>query len=379
MPANPTHQGLEAQGRNWDLADAKEYVEKYGLLIIGQTYTTDDGKSRFVIRLEEGRLSPRMGFGLNGTAIIDWGDGSDTTTLTGANVNTVYYTQNHTYPSAGEYTISVEVSGEAKIFGNNKGTYLLSNANTNKTYYNSMYSSSLLYCFLSNIALDQYAFYLCCSMQSICISKYIVSIPNYAFSHCVSMNNIIVPNTVSVFGVSAFEECFSLTCLTIPNSVTFIANYSFTSDYSLQRLCLPESITYIGNYICSGCQSLHSILIPKSVTSLGSETVSLCISLRQILISDGITYISSYFAQSCYSLSYVIIPSTITLIDSYAFTNCYGLGLIKFESQIPPTIRSGVWDGIQTDCKILVPQGTIEAYKAAPNMPNPSTYTYEEY
>ena len=49
MPANPTHQGLTAQGWNWVLADAKSYVNKYGGLIIGQNYITDDGKTRLYV------------------------------------------------------------------------------------------------------------------------------------------------------------------------------------------------------------------------------------------------------------------------------------------------------------------------------------------
>lgn len=73
MPANPTHTGLTSQGWNWSFSDAKQYVSDYGKLNIGQMYITDDGKTRAVIQLEEGRLSPTLGLGLNGTATIDWG------------------------------------------------------------------------------------------------------------------------------------------------------------------------------------------------------------------------------------------------------------------------------------------------------------------
>lgn len=58
MPANPTHEGLTAQGWNWSLIDAKNYVNKYGKLNIGQMYITSDGKTRLYITLSEGRTSP---------------------------------------------------------------------------------------------------------------------------------------------------------------------------------------------------------------------------------------------------------------------------------------------------------------------------------
>ena len=41
MPANPSHSGLTAQGWNWTLADAKEFVGKYGLLHIKRKFKQD--------------------------------------------------------------------------------------------------------------------------------------------------------------------------------------------------------------------------------------------------------------------------------------------------------------------------------------------------
>lgn len=38
MPSNPTHEGLTAQGWNWTLSDAKDGVNSYGKLDIGQYF-----------------------------------------------------------------------------------------------------------------------------------------------------------------------------------------------------------------------------------------------------------------------------------------------------------------------------------------------------
>jgi hypothetical protein len=139
LPANPTHSGLTAQGWNWTLVAAKTNVMNYGgPLTIGQLYTTSDGKTRIYVHLDEGCTSPYLGLAPNGTVIVDWGDGSATTSLTGTSLSVTKWTPMHTYPRAGGYVITLTVSsGSASILGTanaNGGCPLLrgitSNSNT---------------------------------------------------------------------------------------------------------------------------------------------------------------------------------------------------------------------------------------------------------
>ena len=79
LPPNPKHDGLTAQGWNWDLADAKEYVADYGMHIIGQSYITDDGKTRFYIDLSM-LISPTITMNIyqsvSAGVTVSWGDGA---------------------------------------------------------------------------------------------------------------------------------------------------------------------------------------------------------------------------------------------------------------------------------------------------------------
>lgn len=81
MPPLPRQQGLICQEWNWSYEDAIEYVTEYGVLDVGATYITDDGKTRLYIRIAaEGRMDVPLYFQqtvANGV-IIDWGDGSAT-------------------------------------------------------------------------------------------------------------------------------------------------------------------------------------------------------------------------------------------------------------------------------------------------------------
>lgn len=138
MPANPTHDGLTAQGWNWSLANAKAYVAKYGKLNIGQMYITDDGKTRIYIHLEEGRTSPVLGVCPNGTVDIDWGDGTTHDTLTGSDISTAVYTSAHSYAAPGDYVIQLTVTGSMGFGGNGLLVYASGSDNRNYVYKNAI-------------------------------------------------------------------------------------------------------------------------------------------------------------------------------------------------------------------------------------------------
>ena len=357
LPANPTHEGLTAQGWNWSLVAAKAYVAEYGTLDIGQMYITADGKTRIHIKLKEGRLKPRLGLGINGSAVVDWGDNSQTDTMTGSDLTTAVY-QEHEYSAPGEYTISIAVTGEIAFLGDmTNGSRLVTktggDVNTKKVYLSSIKSIELG----SNI-----------------------NIKNYAFKYCYSIASITIPSSVTRISSGAFSGCYSLASVTIPSSVTRIADYAFYSCFSLTSVTIPSSITDIIQFTFENCYSLTSVTIPSSVTKIDNSTFYNCYSLKSITIPSSVTSIGNEAFYTCYSLTSITIPSSVTSIGTSAFNCCYGLGFIKFISSTPATVSSSsVWYNVPTDCIIYVPQGSLSAYTSASNYPSSSTYTYVEY
>ena len=109
MPPLPTQKGLICQEWNWSYEDAAVYVAEYGVLDVGATYITDDGKTRLYIRIpSEGRMDVPLYISQSvaNSVVIDWGDGGATETLgvTGrANIT-------HRYASVGDYMISLDVA-----------------------------------------------------------------------------------------------------------------------------------------------------------------------------------------------------------------------------------------------------------------------------
>lgn len=355
LPANPTHTGLTSQGWNWTLADAKTYVAAYGNLDVGQMYVTDDGKTRIYIRLEQGRLAPYFGLAVNGTATIDWGDGSTASIVTGDSTSTLINTQ-HVYSEPGDYVIAVSVNGSASLLGIRNGSQILWKnsqvANENRCYQNSIQRVEL------GIGIDigDSAFSNCYSLTSITLSSGVIRISNNAFFNCRSLTSITLPNSVTSIGDSAFYDCYSLTSIMLPNSATSIFDHAFDNCSSLTSITLPSGVTSISNYAFYSCYSLASIMLPS-----------------------GVTRINSYAFSDCRSLASITIPSGVTSISSRVFYNCTSFGEIHFKPSTPPTVSSSdAFTGIPTDCIIYVPTGKLTAYTSASKYPSSSTYTYRE-
>ena len=169
-----------------------------------------DGKTRLFIRLEEGRLNPQLGLGINGSVDVDWGDGTEHGTLTGSNVSTTVY-KTHTYAQAGDYIITLTVTGSMQFNGTSGYGYILGkqggNNNTNRVYLN--------------------------ALQMLYIGDNITSIGSNAFQNCSSLTSVSIPEGVTSIGSSAFSGCSSLTSVSIPEGVTSISSSAFSSCYGL--------------------------------------------------------------------------------------------------------------------------------------------------
>ena len=249
LPANPSHDGLTAQGWNWSLSDAKTYVAKYGALNVGQMYITSDEKTRIKIKLEDGRTQPVLGLGINGTVDVDWGDGTARGTMTGSNISTLVQLQ-HVYASAGEYTIVLGVTGSISFLGDSTYKSMLmakagvtsDTANESKVYQS--------------------------SIQEICIGSGVTSIGASAFYNCYSLASVTIPDSVTSIGESTFSYCYLLATVTIPDSVTSIGDRAFSNCYLLAYVTIPYGVTSIRNRVFVNCNSLASVTIPDSVTSI---------------------------------------------------------------------------------------------------------------
>lgn len=256
MPINPAHEGLTAQGWNWSLSDAKTYVANYGKLNIGQSYITSDGKTRLYISLHEGRLSPQLGLGINGSVDVDWGDGSEHETMTGSDVNTAVYKE-HKYAREGNYIIALTVTGKASIIepvSYSSYSCLLNKVggdhNTGRTYLNSLIKIEIG----DNVSIARSAFTNCFSLTSITIPNAITSISSSAFQNCYGLGIIdILPiSAPTVSNIDAWKG-ISTDCL------VFIPYTSPTSYLTASNYPSPSTYTYLGYNTFANGEELPTI------------------------------------------------------------------------------------------------------------------------
>ena len=243
LPANPSHTGLMSQGWNWTLADAQTYVATYGKLDVGQMYVTDDGKTRIYIRLEQGRLAPYFGLAVNGTATIEWGDGSTASIVTGDSTSTLINTQ-HIYSAPGDYVITIAINGSASLLGSSIssiGSQILwknsQTTNENRCYQNSIQRVELG----DGISIDNNTFRGCYSLTNITIPSGVTSIGGSAFSSCVGLSEIhfkpSTPPTVS--SSNAFTSIPTDCIIYVPTgkltAYTSASNYPSSNTYTYRE------------------------------------------------------------------------------------------------------------------------------------------------
>jgi len=194
------------------------------------------------------------------TISVDWGDGTSenaTTTTVGAKTFT------HAYPAIGDYTASVDSTGDYYPYGLSTAINMFALA-INYTCTGARLGTRCT-------SIGNYAFYKCYSLTSILISDSVTSIGDQAFRNCHSLTSIIIPDGVTSIGDYAFIYCIGLTSETIPDGVTSIGTYAFYGCYSLTSITIPDSVTSINTNAFIGCTSIKKYtMLPVSPPTLSS-------------------------------------------------------------------------------------------------------------
>lgn len=359
MPQNPTHDGLISQGWNWTLSGAKNHLATYDYLDIGQLYITDDGATRIYVDLDDANsLSPSVMVAINGSMVIDWGDGS-TSNVSGTNINTEIATQ-HTYASTGNYVVRLipqTVSTAIRLRGTTAGGSNLFRISENASMQNVRYLSKIYKIELgSNIELNY-----------------------YAFSYMLRLKSITMPLNQKASSLSALiYNCSSLRHISLPNFEGAYTEFSNIagSCTSLQSIAVAENLD-LALSTFPLCYSLNRF--PFAMRTNGS-TFNNALSLKEAFISSNSTEIGSVTFRLCYSLSKIHIPSGITSIGANAFNSCLSMRKYDFTklSQVPTLSNTNAFGSIQSDCKIVVPDSLYDTWIIATNWSNYASYIVKE-
>lgn len=369
LPSNPSHTGLTAQGWNWTLSDAKTRVASVGFLDIGQMYTPTSGKTEIDISLPAGYLAPYIYFAVNGTAVVEWGDGNSNT-VTGTSETANKFTQ-HIYAAAGDYTIKIAVTGTL-VF-------------TTSNYYGSVLSETG-----STSRLGTYTAFI----KAIRVGPN-VKIGTNGFSRTSTIDYITLPSNLAGLGTYAFTYS-AIRFLTIPTSVSSVPNYCFNYAYHLQYVAIGKdtsSSTSSGFGYCASLQRLYLTKIPEScarestllqqlvfdssVTSIGNFAFYNCRNLGNVTLPSSLTTIGNSAFASCASMTEITIPATVTSLGNSVFSNAYSLRDIHVKPTTPPTLGTSTFSLVAGN-KIYVPTGHLSDYQTASGWSTYASYMEEE-
>lgn len=367
MPANPTHEGLTAQGWNWTLADAQAWVTKYSAYVkldIGQLYVTSDDKIRIVCEFTDGLLNPYFRYKASvDNCVIDWGDGT-TSTVNAAPYGNIL----HTYNRAGRYTITYDANMQfIQNVHSSRNQIVYDGTNVgNNTGTNIILSDAYTNCIKEIYTNSSYAYYP--------ISLY-----------CWGLEKIAVSKTSGVTGARGSH----LKCLVPSQHLTititddkFIKTICYTADIGANGL---KNTPYNKPIVISSLSATHALdgsMIPYVYYDyvIVREYFSSNSRLERIQLSEKVSTIDTRAFDDSQYLSYIEIGANVTSINGYAFNGCTSLTSIKFLGSTPPTVaNANAWNNVPTTCKIYVPTGSLSAYTSASNYPDLNTYTYVEY
>ena len=369
MPNAPSHTGLACQGWNWTLTQAQNFVMQYGVADIGAMYETDDGKSRFYIHIANNLLLTTTIYwhqSITNGVIVDWGDGSNTITVSG----TDNVSASHTYPAPGYYTITMEraSSGVVLYFGtNSEGTCSFMGPV-------GMANSPEL-CKLEKAEIGS-------------LNNY--SLGKGAFEDCFHLETITIPNGyITTLNNSTFRGTQCLKHITIPANLNIISDSVFITNidwegYScaLQSISFPP-ICYIGYSSIYALVNIKRIIYPQPDSthkSLNGWQIASCHSLTQIIIPEGYEYFGESFFHFDLALTQITLPSTINTIADNSIKQCNNLKELHLKPTTPPTLQGTL--PIPSTCTIYVPQSTghtiLDAYKAATNWSTLASQMQEE-
>ena len=239
--------------------------------------------------------------------------------------------------------------------------------------------------------IPQYAFFACHYLEkAICNNNDYIA--NSAFMYCSKMKTVIIGDNRNI-DLTNFEGCY------IGNNVVEIENNAFRFCNNIYNLVIadrqeelkvgnngfyplfgdcPLDSVYIGGNISYNTDAhsgyspfarnatLRAVFLSDKETEISANEFYGCTNLKNVYIGDGVTTIGDWAFSGCSSLDFFIFGSNVRNIGKEAFSDCMAVTRIISHAQTPPICGTQALDDINKwNCKLIVPEGYLAAYKTA--------------
>lgn len=270
----------------------------------------NDGQTHFWIKANDNDLVDLyFKATVNHGVTIDWGDGNTTVT---DRTSTFDYT--HTYETAGDYVITLELTSgriEAGGSGSNSGIF----------YYDKLHAWRL-----RGVELGE-------------------SFVNYGhlFDSCTALENVKLHESITQINASDYADCHNLKHFVADGEITKIDSSAFKNCYNLVEFDAATKVTpgNWGSAVFSGCHALNVAEVNGTYTVLPQNAF-----------------------YDCFTLKTFYIPESVDTINAAAFNNCFSLEAVYVFNTTPPSTANSVFYNADK-VTIYVPAASVDAYKAA--------------
>lgn len=367
---------------------------------IGVDVTAKEGAKTYIIPNELGYSGSTGAMYFYGgdeasTILIDWGDGTENTTLT-INANT-RASISHGFATKSHNPISISLTSGGEIFlGGGTGSYYLLTPSYNIGKQTAEVRIGKGIKGLSENWVSSYS-----SVEKILLHNglYATYAPQGTGS-LISANkikSINIPKSFKEINTAYItSDCWALESLYIHDGVeaskeisyrsSLLKKFVFPKTYNtcnttrmfyecpiLTKIKFPKNkITYTKGQInlLGNSNTISEIDLSNCVAEKYSGMMNSCNQLRQAEVPEGVRVLDDCFA-SCYNLESIILPASLeSITGTNNFSSCYNIKQVIFRGTTPPTVSSSssLLSSTNYIYKIYVPKGSLDAYATATNL-----------
>ena len=203
----------------------------------------------------------------------------------------------------------------------------------------------------------------------------ITNIEESSFMGCSDLVSVRLPESLTTIDRDAFQYCSKLSSINIPSHVKYICEAAFSDCRSLTSVNIPEGVEEIEDGAFYFCNQLTDVALPESLRKIERDAFASCKLLSDIRIPDNVEEISYGAFLACKKLKRITLSEKLKYIGEAAFCYCSDLSTIVCNAKIPPIaipnpdktyFYSDVFHDVdKQNCKLYVPQGCEEAYRAS--------------
>lgn len=227
----------------------------------------------------------------------------------------------------------------------------------------------------SHFAAGDKVFYRCIKLKKANLPDELDELYEGIFRGCTELEDIVLPSRLKTIRFGAISYVMRLQRLIIPKSVRLIEEQAFSNSFALTDIFVDDENEYyfdkngilfskedncLVHYPADKRFSLYAV--DDSISKICNYAFMDAEHLEHVVIGKGVCEIGKSAFERCPSLKDVVITGELEHIRANAFKDCISMDCLYLLSGLVPEIESGVFDNVNSNLKIFVPEKYIKNY-----------------